>query len=269
MTLVDEIPEPNAFQGGRVTAFRDRRGVVRTHHLVVVGTRVLTVATMASTGRMSSRRHPGGDQAGPARALPARRPSDRRSRTARQVSLSLGGSVYDAADAVGRLLFNVLAMVAGFESDLIRLRTCEGMRVAKAKGRLRGMQPRLNRRREVQPRLLGAHWRVRHGRGRRTLRHRALHRLPRHRTTPPRRQSRACRDRDQTLNTPRRRRMSRIRHGNETPPPHTSSTGSERRARFLSWGAPSPRRTAARACRSSTCDVAVLAGRTDDRAAAG
>jgi DNA invertase Pin-like site-specific DNA recombinase len=54
--------------------------------------------------------------------------------TARQISLSLGGSIYDPADAVGRLLFNVLAMVAEFESDLIRLRTREGMKVAKAKG---------------------------------------------------------------------------------------------------------------------------------------
>jgi DNA invertase Pin-like site-specific DNA recombinase len=35
-------------------------------------------------------------------------------------------------------------MVAEFEADLIRLRTREGMRVAKAKGRLRGKQPKLN-----------------------------------------------------------------------------------------------------------------------------
>jgi len=69
--------------------------------------------------------------------------------TARQISLSLGGSVYDPTDAVGRLLFNVLAMVAEFESDLIRLRTREGMKVAKAKGRLRGKQPKLNRRQEA------------------------------------------------------------------------------------------------------------------------
>ena len=34
--------------------------------------------------------------------------------TARQVRLNLGGSVYDPNDAVGRLLFNVLAMVAEF-----------------------------------------------------------------------------------------------------------------------------------------------------------
>ncbi len=67
--------------------------------------------------------------------------------TVRQVRLSLGGSVYDPHDPVGRLLFNVLAMVAEFESDLIRLRTREGM--AKAKGKLRGKQPKLNPRQEA------------------------------------------------------------------------------------------------------------------------
>ena len=67
--------------------------------------------------------------------------------TSRQISLSLGGSVYDPTDALGRLLFNVLAMVA--ESDLIRLRTGEGMKVAKAKGRLKGKQPKLSRKQEA------------------------------------------------------------------------------------------------------------------------
>ena len=69
--------------------------------------------------------------------------------TARQVRLNLGGSVYDPTGPVGRLLFNVLAMVAEFESDLIRLRTREGMKVAKAKGHLRGKQPKLNHRQEA------------------------------------------------------------------------------------------------------------------------
>jgi len=69
--------------------------------------------------------------------------------TVRQVRLNLGGSVYDPTDAVGRLLFNVLAMVAEFESDLIRLRTREGMKVARASGPLRGKQPTLNRRQEA------------------------------------------------------------------------------------------------------------------------
>jgi len=64
--------------------------------------------------------------------------------TASQVCLNLGGSVYHPTDPVGWLLFNVLAMVAEFESDLIWLRTREGMKVAKAKGRLRGKQPKLN-----------------------------------------------------------------------------------------------------------------------------
>jgi DNA invertase Pin-like site-specific DNA recombinase len=57
--------------------------------------------------------------------------------------------VHDPTGPVGRLLFNVLAMVAEFESDLIRLRTKEGMRVAKAKGHLRGRPPKLNPRQEA------------------------------------------------------------------------------------------------------------------------
>ena len=44
---------------------------------------------------------------------------------------------------------DVLAMVAEFEADLIRLRTKEGMRVAGAKRRLRGTQPKLNPRQEA------------------------------------------------------------------------------------------------------------------------
>ncbi len=64
--------------------------------------------------------------------------------TRREVKLSLGGTVHDPTDPVGRLLFNVLAMVAEFEADLIRARTREGMKVAKAKGRLRGKQPKLS-----------------------------------------------------------------------------------------------------------------------------
>jgi DNA invertase Pin-like site-specific DNA recombinase len=64
--------------------------------------------------------------------------------TAKDVKLSIGGSIHDPNDPVGRLLFNVLAMVAEFESALIRARTREGMQVARAKGRLRGKQPKLS-----------------------------------------------------------------------------------------------------------------------------
>ncbi len=42
--------------------------------------------------------------------------------TARQVRLNLGGLVYDPNDAVGRLVFNVLAMVAEF--SVIWTRRC-------------------------------------------------------------------------------------------------------------------------------------------------
>ena len=63
--------------------------------------------------------------------------------TTRNVKFSLGGSIHDPTDPVGRLLFNVLAMVAEFETDRIRMRTREGMQVARAKGRLRGKQPKL------------------------------------------------------------------------------------------------------------------------------
>jgi len=68
--------------------------------------------------------------------------------TTRQVKLSLGGSIHDPNDPVGRLLFNVLAMVAEFESDLIRMRTREGLAVARAAGKLRGRKPKLTPKQE-------------------------------------------------------------------------------------------------------------------------
>ena len=63
--------------------------------------------------------------------------------TARQVRLSIGASVYDPTDPVGRLLVNALTMVAEFEAVLIRFRTREKMELAKAIGHLRGRMPQL------------------------------------------------------------------------------------------------------------------------------
>ncbi len=63
--------------------------------------------------------------------------------TGRGVKLNIGGSVHDPNDPIGRLLIDVHAMIAEFEADLARLRTREGMKVAKAKGRLRGKPPKL------------------------------------------------------------------------------------------------------------------------------
>jgi len=69
--------------------------------------------------------------------------------TGRGVKLQLGGSVHDPVDPIGKPLFTALAMVAEFEADLARMRTREGMKVAKAKGRLRGKKPKLNPRQEA------------------------------------------------------------------------------------------------------------------------
>lgn len=63
---------------------------------------------------------------------------------ARGVKLALGGSVYDPADPMGKMFFNILATFAEFEADLIRMRTREGMAIARAKGKLRGKAPKLS-----------------------------------------------------------------------------------------------------------------------------
>jgi len=80
--------------------------------------------------------------------------------TKKGVALNLGGAVYDPTDPVGRLLFNVLGMVAEFEADLIRARTREGMAIAKAAGKLCGRKPKLTSSQEkhlVQLHRTGAH----------------------------------------------------------------------------------------------------------------
>ena len=62
----------------------------------------------------------------------------------RGVRLSLGGQIYDPDDPMGKLFFNILATFAEFEVDLIRMRTREGMAVARAQGKLKGRQPKLS-----------------------------------------------------------------------------------------------------------------------------
>lgn len=69
--------------------------------------------------------------------------------TQRGVRLNIGGSIHDPTDPIGRLLFTVLSMIAEFEADLARMRTREGMQIAKAKGRLRGKPPKLKPRQEA------------------------------------------------------------------------------------------------------------------------
>src|SRR2546430_7783997 len=69
---------------------------------------------------------------------------------ARGVKLALGTSVYDPTDPMGKMFFNILATFAEFEVDLIRLRTREGMAMARAKGKLRGKRPKLSAKQHKQ-----------------------------------------------------------------------------------------------------------------------
>ncbi len=62
----------------------------------------------------------------------------------RGVRLALGATVHDPTDPMGKMFFNIIATFAEFEADLIRMRTREGMAIAKAKDKLRGKQPKLS-----------------------------------------------------------------------------------------------------------------------------
>ncbi|NKD74537.1 helix-turn-helix domain-containing protein, partial [Haematospirillum sp. H4485] len=57
-------------------------------------------------------------------------------------------------DPMGKMFFNILATFAEFESDIIRLRTREGMAVARAKGKLRGKKPKLSERQQCELRRM-------------------------------------------------------------------------------------------------------------------
>jgi DNA invertase Pin-like site-specific DNA recombinase len=83
-----------------------------------------------------------------ARSVPdARQIGD--SLAARAIRLQLGTMIYDPADPMGKMFFNILATFAEFEVDLLRLRTREGMAIAKAKGRLKGRVPKLSTARQA------------------------------------------------------------------------------------------------------------------------
>jgi DNA invertase Pin-like site-specific DNA recombinase len=69
---------------------------------------------------------------------------------ARGVKLSLGGSIYDPADPMSKMFFNMLAVFAEFEVDLLKTRTREGMAIAKSRGRLKGKQPKLTTRQQTE-----------------------------------------------------------------------------------------------------------------------
>ena len=66
----------------------------------------------------------------------------------RDVNLALGRTLYDPDDPMGKMFFNILATFAEFEADLIRRRTREGMAITRARGKLRGKQPKLSDRQQ-------------------------------------------------------------------------------------------------------------------------
>ncbi len=61
------------------------------------------------------------------------------------IRLQLGTMIYDPGDPMGKMFFTILATFAEFEVDLLRMRTREGMAIAKAKGRLKGRAPKLSK----------------------------------------------------------------------------------------------------------------------------
>lgn len=60
------------------------------------------------------------------------------------VTLQIGSVVHDPDDPTWKQFRDALAVVAEFESDLIRARTREGMAAARAKGNLKGRKPKLS-----------------------------------------------------------------------------------------------------------------------------
>ncbi|MGP3960958.1 recombinase family protein [Nonomuraea sp. 3N208] len=65
---------------------------------------------------------------------------------ARGIRLSLGGNIYDPADPMSKMFFNMLAVFAEFEADLLKMRTREGMAIARSKGK----QPKLSARQQAE-----------------------------------------------------------------------------------------------------------------------
>ena len=66
------------------------------------------------------------------------------------VRLSLGGRIYDPAGPMSRMFFNMLAVFAEFEVGLLKMRTRQGMAIARSRGKLKGKQPKLTARQQAE-----------------------------------------------------------------------------------------------------------------------
>ncbi len=72
----------------------------------------------------------------------------------RRIRRRLGTMIYRPANPIGKMFFNIRATLAEFEVDRLRLRTREGMAIARAKGKLKGRAPKLSPARRAHPRIL-------------------------------------------------------------------------------------------------------------------
>ena len=69
---------------------------------------------------------------------------------AKGVRLALGAAIYDPTYPMGKMFFNIVATFAEFEADLLKMRTREGMAIAKAKGKMRGKKPKLTEKQQKE-----------------------------------------------------------------------------------------------------------------------
>jgi hypothetical protein len=141
----------------------------------------------------------------------------------------------DRVGATGRLLFNVLAMVAEFESDLIRLRTREGMRSPRPRVGCVASSPSST----AAKKHTWSPWC--------TVASTAPPRSPSssvsaaQRSTAPSngnawKREPASRTRPRSADTSSRHRLSRIRHPCGTPAPHHARMGQSALMRFVNRG---------------------------------
>lgn len=87
---------------------------------------------------------PVGDETGPAGTVDQGRQKYRLRAGGPGRDATPRSSAYDTTDPMCRMMFNMLATFAKFEADLIRMRTREGMQLAKVKNYLRGKPLKLS-----------------------------------------------------------------------------------------------------------------------------
>ena len=96
---------------------------------------------------------------------------------AKGVKLALGRNIHDPSDPMGKMFFNILATFAEFEADLIRMRTREGMAIAREKGQAAGQATEAFRKTATGTLPHACHRRLFHRRFGRGLRCFEAHRL--------------------------------------------------------------------------------------------